>query len=95
MPDTDSPRVTSGEEDLATMLSERGPDETLPSGKWSCPGDHTIAAYADGSLRTFTKAWIEFHLSSCPRCRLLVADIVEAQREFDLPHLLSRSFRKQ
>jgi hypothetical protein len=84
MPDTNSPKVTWAEEDLPIRLFKRDPEQTL-SHKWSCPTDHTIAAYADGRLRRLTKAWIEFHLSGCQRCRLLVADVVKEQRESDLP----------
>jgi hypothetical protein len=84
MPDTNSPKVTWTEEDLPIRLFKRDPEQPL-SRKWSCPRDHMIAAYADGRLRRFTKAWIEFHLSGCQHCRLLVADIVKAQRESDPP----------
>jgi putative zinc finger protein len=85
MPDTNSPKVTRVERDLPIMFFEREPDQTLLSRKWSCPGDHTIAAYADDGLDRLTKAWIEFHLSSCQRCRTVVAHIVKVQRESDLP----------
>jgi hypothetical protein len=51
--------------------------------KWSCPGDQTIATYADGALNKQRRAWIEFHLSGCLRCRLLVGDVLKAQRESD------------
>jgi putative zinc finger protein len=84
MPDTNSPKVTWTEEDLPIRLFNRDPEQAL-SHKWSCPRDHTIAAYADGRLRRLRKAWIEFHLSGCQRCRLVVADVVKEQRESDLP----------
>jgi Putative zinc-finger len=84
MPDTHSPKVASTEEDLPIMLFENDSEQTV-SRKWSCPGDYTIAAYADGGLDRITKAWVEFHLSNCLRCRLLVADVVKEQRESDLP----------
>ena len=83
MPDTNSPKVTRDEDSLL-MLSERGPEQRLLGRKWSCPGDHTIAAYADSVLNKHRRAWLDYHLSGCQRCRLLVADVVKAQREPDL-----------
>jgi hypothetical protein len=56
----------------------------LPRRKWICPGDPTIAAYVDGMLGKLGTRWIEFHLSSCRRCRLLLADVVKVQREADI-----------
>ncbi len=85
MPDTNFPKVARAEEDLPVMLFEREPDDAQLSRKWSCPGDQTIAAYVDGVLKKYRRAWVEFHLSGCQRCRVLVADIVKAQRESDLP----------
>lgn len=83
MPDTNSSRVSVADEDFAAMLI--GTDQELPRRKWSCPGVPTIAAYVDGMLGKLGTRWIEFHLSSCQRCRLLLADVVKAQREADLP----------
>jgi Putative zinc-finger len=83
MPDTSSPKVTRAEENLPIMFFERDPDLTLLSRKLSCPGDHTIAAYADSTLSKYRRAWVEFHLSRCERCRLVVAHVVKAQRESD------------
>ncbi len=85
MPDTNSPKVATTEQDFSIMLFEREPDYTQLGRKWSCPGDHTIAAYADGVLNEYRRAWLEFHLSGCQRCRVLVADIIKAQRESDGP----------
>jgi len=83
MPDTNSAKVTRVEENLPIMFFEREPDQTLLSRKLSCPGDHTIAAYADRALSKYRRAWVEFHLSRCERCRLVIADVVKAERESD------------
>ena len=85
MPDTDSPKVSSVEEDLPIMVQQPEPEQTLLNRKWSCLGDHAIAAYVDGVLTKYRRAWVEFHLSGCQRCRLVVADVVKAQRESDQP----------
>ena len=85
MPDTNFPEVTRAEKNLLIMLFEPKPDQKLLRRKWLCPGDHAIAAYADGVLSKRRQAWIEFHLLGCERCRLVVAGIIKAQREFDLP----------
>lgn len=85
MPDTNSPKVSSVEEALPIMVYQREPEQTLLNRKWSCLGDHTITAYVDGVLTKYRRAWIEFHLSRCQRCRLVVADVVKAQRESDQP----------
>jgi hypothetical protein len=84
MPDTNPPKVTMADEDLRSKL-KAGNDESLPARKWSCPEDDMLAAYADGTLREMRQKWVEFHLSGCARCRLLVAEAVKAQRELDLP----------
>ena len=84
MPDSNFPKVTMAEEDLRSMFNRGGRD--LPPGrKWSCPGEEMIAAYADGALRNIRKTWVEFHLAGCQRCRLLVAGVIKARREVDLP----------
>src|SRR5215469_1289092 len=83
MPDTNSPKAPIADEDLSAMLI--GTDQELPRRKWTCPGDHTIAAYVDGVLGTWKRRWVEFHLAGCQQCRLVVADIVKTQREADLP----------
>ena|SRR5436190_13107505 len=80
MPDINSPEVNGVEEHLG-MLFEHKPDQARLCRKWSCPGDHTISVYADGVLSKPRRAWIEFHLARCQRCRLLVADVIKAQRE--------------
>jgi hypothetical protein len=83
MPDPNSPRVTRAEEDSHTTLIERG-DESRLNRKWWCPSDYMIAGYTDGVLGKRKRAWVEFHLARCHRCRLLIADVVKAQREPDL-----------
>ena len=83
MPDSNSPKLARVEEDLTVMLFEREPDDVQLSRKWSCPADHTIASYADDVLNKYGRAWVEFHLSGCQRCRVLVADIVKSRRESD------------
>jgi Putative zinc-finger len=80
MPDTTSPKVTMADEDFG-----RETDRTMPRRRWNCPGDLMIAAYADGTLGQLKKSWVEFHLAGCQRCRLLVAEVIKAQRETDLP----------
>src|SRR5215471_4596320 len=82
MPEINSPQVTMAEDDLRSAVRNHG---TLPARKWSCPEDHMVAAYADGTIDGLGKKWVEFHLSGCLRCRLVVADAVKAQRETDLP----------
>jgi putative zinc finger protein len=84
MPDTNPPEVTRTEADLPMMLFGSRSDQSQSNRRWLCPSDHTIAAYADGVLSKHRRAWVEFHLSGCQRCRLLVADIVKSQRESDL-----------
>jgi hypothetical protein len=94
MPDTNSAKVTRVEENLPIMFFEREPDQSRLSRKLSCPGDHTIAAYADSALSKYRRAWVEFHLSRCERCRLVVADVVKAQRESDQsvpPHVIQKA----
>jgi hypothetical protein len=83
MPDTNSPKVPIADEDFSAMLI--GTDQELPRRKWTCPGDPTIAAYLDGMLGKLGTRWVGFHLSSCQRCRLLLADVIKAQRESDIP----------
>ena len=85
MPDTDSPKVARAEQELSRVLFKCEPDHTQLPRRWSCPADHTMAAYADCVLNRYRRAWVEFHLSGCQRCRVLVADVVKAQRESDLP----------
>lgn len=82
MPDPDLPKASVADEDSSAMLI--GTDQEWPRRKWTCPGDSTIAAYVDGVLGKLGRRWIELHLSSCRRCRLLLADVVKAQEETDL-----------
>ena len=79
MSDSHSPRVSGSGNDLPIMPFAGKPDG-LRRGWW-CPTDNTVAAYADGVLGKHRRSWIEFHLSACLRCRLLVAETVKAQRE--------------
>ena len=94
MPDSHSPQFPGFGEDLAVKPLEGEPDRTLRR-KWWCPGDHTVAAYADGVLGERRRSRIESHLSACLRCRLLVADAVKAQRESDVApapvHLIQKA----
>jgi len=93
MADSYSHKATRAGEDLLMRL-EREPEETLRR-KWSCPGEHTIAAYSDGALGGYRRKWVEFHMSGCMRCRSLVADAVKAQRECDVapapPQLIEKA----
>jgi hypothetical protein len=81
------------EEDLAAMLFENGRNQDLSIRGWACPGDHSIAAYADSALDERTKARLEVHLAGCPHCRLIVADVMRAQRQVDLPQPPSELMR--
>src|SRR5713101_2865532 len=83
MPDTNSPKLAMGEETFPAMRSESS--ENPPTRRWTCPDDQTIAAYVDDALRQNRRAGVEFHLSKCERCRLIVADVVKLQREVELP----------
>lgn len=94
MPDTNSPKVTRAGEDSPMVLLGSGSDQSRLSRSWLCPSDHTIAAYTDGVLGKRKKLWVEFHLARCQRCRLVVADVVKAQREADLPLPPAQLIRK-
>jgi hypothetical protein len=83
MPDTNSPKLTIGEDKFPAMRPESSKNP-LPR-LWTCPDDQTIAAYVDKALRRNRKARVEIHLSKCERCRLIVADVVKLQRELELP----------
>lgn len=85
MPDTNSPRVTMADDDLRPILSRSKKKGIFQGRKWSCPEDEMLAAYVDGALGGIRKTRVEFHLSGCLHCRLLVAETVKAQREMDLP----------
>src|SRR5215470_6707790 len=82
------------DEDLAAMLFENWRDQTLSIRGWACPGDHSIAAYADGVLDERTRARLEVHLAGCPHCRQIVADVIRAQRQLDLPEPPPELLRK-
>jgi hypothetical protein len=82
------------DEDLAAMLFENGRNQKLPIRGWACPADHLIAAYADGALDERSKARLEEHLADCPHCRLIVADVIRAQMQLDLPEPPHELMRK-
>ena len=82
MPDNNSDLIM-GDKNFPGMRSENSEDP--PTRRWTCPDDETIAAYVDNSLSHTTKARIEFHLSKCERCRVIVTDVVKLQRELELP----------
>ena len=96
MPDSHSPKVPRTEEYSPIKLFEGDPDEGVHR-KWWCPGEHIIAAYADGALGKHRREWIEIHMSGCLRCRLLVADALKAQREIPVApvptHLIQKASR--
>jgi Putative zinc-finger len=83
MPDTDSPKLTMGDENFRAMRFERS--DNPPTRRWTCPDDLTIAAFVDDALSQARKAAVERHLSECERCRVIVADVVKLQREVELP----------
>ena len=83
MPDSNSPRVTRAEEDSSTVLIGSRSDQSRSNRKWWCPSDPTIAAYTDRVLGKRKRAWVEFHLARCHRCRLVVADVIKGQRYSD------------
>lgn len=82
------------DEKIQAMLFGNMQDRTVSSRGWTCPGDRWIAAYVDGVLGKRRKALLEFHLSACPRCRLLVADVVRVQRHLDLTQVPVALIRK-
>ncbi len=84
MPDTNSPEVISGKPGLLMRLRNRWGWGKL-SGGWTCPDEYAIAGYVDGELDPSQRGTVEAHLARCERCRLLVADVVKARREPDLP----------
>jgi len=92
MPDTNSPKLTMGEDNFPAMRSESS--ENQPTRRWMCPDDQTIAAYVDDALSQTRKARVKLHLSKCERCRLIVADVVKLQRELELPIPPSELARK-
>lgn len=55
-------------------------EESISTRKWWCPGERTIAAYADGAVGRVERVRIESHLSRCGFCRLLVSDVVKEGR---------------
>ncbi len=83
MPDPNSPKLAMREDNFSAMRSESS--ENPPTRRWTCPDDQTIAAYVDDALSKNRKSRVEFHLSKCERCRLIVADVVKLQRELELP----------
>ena len=52
-----------------------------------CPGDETLAAYADGSLEPRRAGRVEAHLARCEACLAEVADLIalSAAQERDAP----------
>lgn len=65
-----------------------GPDTPLGSrSSGECPGDETIAAYADGSLEAAVATEVERHLVSCRACLSEVADLrsMSGPPEHDAP----------
>jgi hypothetical protein len=83
MPDTNSRNLTMSEENFPAMRSES--NQVPLTRRWTCPDDHTIAAYVDNALPQNQEARAESHLSHCERCRAIVADIVKLQRKAELP----------
>src|ERR1700692_2801079 len=83
MSDTDSPKLTMGDENLRAMRFESS--DNLPTRRWTCPDDQTIAAYVDDALSQTRKTAVARHLSGCERCRVIVVDVVKLQREVELP----------
>lgn len=95
MPDNSFPNLTRAAEDFTMVLFRRGSNESKLKRSWWCPSDASIAAYADSVAGKRKRSWVEFHLARCHRCRLVVADIIKAQRQFDLPcppaHLIGKA----
>jgi hypothetical protein len=83
MPDTNSRDLIMSAEKFPAMRSESNRVPVMR--RWSCPDDHTIAAYVDNALPQDQKVRAESHLSHCQGCRLIVADVVKIQREAELP----------
>lgn len=85
MPDFSSAKAARADEESGAMSSPFRDGEPRVFRKWSCPRALTIAAYTDGVLGGPKRGWVEFHLARCAWCRLLVADIIEAGRETEMP----------
>ena len=85
MPDTNPPRVTMADEDLAAKLFGGGADRKPPTPGWSCPKAEVIAAYLDGTLDDVTRVQLESHQSNCERCRTVIGDVIRIQRETHIP----------
>ena len=54
----------------------------LPA-RWTCPNERRLAEFADGALPDRLRLRLESHLSHCQRCRVLLSDVIKAQRESD------------
>ncbi len=80
-----SPRLTHIAQDFTRVLfGWRSNESKLKRDSW-CPSDAMIAAYTDGVVGKRRRSWVELHLARCVRCRLLVADVIKAQRQSVLP----------
>ncbi len=80
-----SPRLTNTVQDLTRALLGRRSNESKLKPGWWCPSDDMIAAYTDGVVGKRKRFWVELHLARCVRCRLVVADVIKAQRQPTLP----------
>lgn len=68
---------TSGVTRFANLLAG------LMRGQWVCPNEQRLAEFADGVLPDRLRSPLEFHLSHCQRCRVLLSDVIKAKRESD------------
>lgn len=81
MPDDYSPNWTITDESFPVMAFEQAKNPLR--GRWTCPGDETIAAYVDGVLGEERRRRLESHLSQCEACRSVVSDVIKLQRDID------------
>lgn len=84
MADLQPSKVNMADDDLPLIHRQRGNRSTRRG--WRCPDDAVVAAYMDGVVDAASRSRIESHLTDCPYCRSLVADVVTMQR-FDAPAL--------
>lgn len=81
MLDYHPPNWTITDESFPVMAFERAKNPL--KGRWTCPGDETIAAYVDGALDEDRRTRLESHLSQCEACRSVVSDVLKLQRDID------------
>lgn len=63
--------------------------------RWACPNEGRLAEFVDSALPEALRSRLEYHLSRCHRCRVLLSDVIKAERDFDpmfpTPALMQRA----